>query len=468
MGATFSSCTSQVTPEHVPKITPELSAQIQTQIISASSAAPTTQKQSVPIQTRASTHMPSALSATSQISTLLQIYNNLQKQQTIPPTSRLDRKLLTSTYSTSKNTHEFKYNSEIEIAHETYQIWILENAFFYNIDPVFASANNPSKDVHKSLFPRIEEILTENKSAMLSAEYAYNSIGTNHEVLFVIKKTEAITVTNFDIKNLNIIPNFSQNVVAMCAYKYYTQSECLEYIKAPEYNRNYRLRTSSGFIKVGQQPNIFENFLTLPLESVSLPQDKKVIEIDVVFTDTRIKGLGTTIMKYFESRQLSIILHSLPNAYYFYVKSGFDVLYKHQGKDEYFTTPFLHRASSFKNQLYFRTLTTGKIKKHYTEETNNSLTFQKSSSDPIYDTIKRLMPNKPENIDIMKPRSDGLYTLVRLIKPPQMAGTNDKVKYKSRIYKIRSDRYGKFIITKEDGRVSLGKVHKLRQRSDKL
>jgi len=49
--------------------------------------------------------------------------------------------------------------------------------------------------------------------------------------------------------------------------------------------------------------------------------------------------------------------------------------------------------------------------------------------------------------------------LVKLVNP-QQGGAHKKVKYKSYYYKIRKDRYGLYITTKNEGRVSLTKVLK--------
>jgi hypothetical protein len=248
--------------------------------------------------------------------------------------------------------------------------------------------------------------ITEFCDNVLSPEYALNSIRIKKILYIVVPET----VQDFS----DLATDFQTNLLGIA-----TIIEDIKLEKKLTITDNVLNIKGLGIFQTMKQPDVsWSNYL-----------NNKVIEIDVLLS----KGVGGFIIDYLKE-QSNIFLKSLPSAYYFYILKKFIPYYNYN--NEWITVPHMF----LKDQYY----------------------YYNNISNEIIKKLKGLTKNDKKYVNYTKYFKD-LIPLVwfkNKVQPVVLTAGSNKIKYKSYHYKVRKDRYGSYILTKKDGRVSLKKALK--------
>ena len=185
--------------------------------------------------------------------------------------------------------------------------------------------------------------------------------------------------------------------------------------------------------------------LKLPVEAPPLGDKFNIIEIDCLIVIPGM-GYGTFVLEAFKKQHDIIFLKSIITATPFYARCDFSPVFyeKQDGNDEnWFKLPYW-----------------------FTEQ---------QPIQPIYDHDQDKKTREdtcvePEGLDYFEHGLIPMLWCVGNIFRPlanQVTGGSMTINYKGYRYKLRTDRYGKYIITKYEGRVSYTKVIKFNNRVQK-
>jgi len=193
------------------------------------------------------------------------------------------------------------------------------------------------------------------------------------------------------------------------------------------------------------------------MNTMTYDETAEFIEIDTIVTSG--KGVGSIIIKSFNEKQ-HIYLSSLinVNTYKFYMNKSFRPFYFDDGNTIY---ELPHKKCGnfyYTTEFVYTKIGNGKDD----TECAGNITLDKSPEKAIESCVA-IDAIQQQNI-VRSWHGTYLIPLILLIKPIPAAsspgGANKtKVLFKSYYYKVRTDRYGKFILTK-NGRVPINKVIK--------
>jgi hypothetical protein len=207
--------------------------------------------------------------------------------------------------------------------------------------------------------------------------------------------------------------------------------------------------------------NIFKNNITIDTSYITNTNKKSYIlpiseiimtnssiELDILVADK----CGKYILSYLKTKYDNIFLKAVYTAFYFYIFNDFKPIYinKNEKPNSWVKLPSLY----YDKKYYYYDNTCKNENQTQIQINCNTSSIISSFKTELQNNDKYI--SYVDNINLFE---DSLINLVYFKNYPIIHGGNSKkIKYKSYYYKIRKDRYGLYIITKIDGRVSLNKV----------
>lgn len=261
------------------------------------------------------------------------------------------------------------------------------------------------------------------KNVDLSYVYTTNQIGLNDVTLLVFNKK----IHEVNLKN---VTNNLTNLVGMVIYSNMDNNALNEFMT---------LNLKSKWNEINRQS------LIKGINNITFDVSQNIY-IDVIFSKQ--PGLGSALLRIFKEK--NVFLYSIDSAYYFYIKKGFRNIYNQETQQV--TLPYDLIKDS--GNIYYKY----KLSDKYIIITDTNGTDvnaqQLEDAQPLEDA---------KQIDFYE--DDELIKLIKL-KDSNFGGST-RINYKKRSYKLRKDRYGQYIITKDEGRVSYKKILAWQEKSKK-
>lgn len=178
------------------------------------------------------------------------------------------------------------------------------------------------------------------------------------------------------------------------------------------------------------------------------------IEVLALLTEPK-KGFGTIALDFVRTKNATVVLESTPSAFLFYTKYGFVHAWRGEGN---MVLPYLYHCNEEPIVAWYRYLDANSVQHiKNTFQDGNNIEDESGNPKDVINTqfmyscaLRRFFENKT-CIPMF---------LTKELHITQTGGGSSKVLYKSYHYKIRQDRYGKYIITKNEGRVPMSRVKK--------